>query len=691
MRRVRAATFLFVVAASTEVGLAASMLTDGDPPNDTIRWADPFDWYTQWNWDHRSDPVSTYPRGTLWKGGPIPPLSDPAGSLGLPKKASNTNGTAPQYCVEGIAHQTSPAEDEYARTQWIRVSECPELITPTGRITDRWQASQMEIAYGGNCSGVENSGTATTMQMEMRVLNTWYQNNQGIPGPLAMFQNNFEARVPAGYNGFNGTGTLPDGSDGTPLVLAYIMRGVADNQYVDNSYVELNFNGEHAPMDYVWRGHNYSTCNTTPGSNDPECTTQGPYPIVCQQAYETNMDVTETAEDTVWLLGSAPGTGGACPPLKNKTWKSIAFGLLAIMDKDPNSTDASTTHSPKSFHYAVFDGHVWRKLVAGRFPGLINTYTGLPVEISPISQASNGTGHWHPEDLYMAKNTAGTCGDFTVSNNQKPTKVYIKITATDILIYVTNVITEKGVDVPHAWGAAVPRAYMGPFNRIAVGAGPGCELDPATGECKNPPTYNNNPTGGSAYIPACLTYSTTYPGFGVTYYDSMVLYKGIPSYASTQGACCQPNQCVDGMDQLACQATPGAVFGGQGSSCATAWCQGACCPPDGQCTEQPSAYCTGTLGGIYGGNGSRCEETACCAHGTYVWADKDGDADVDMDDFGAFQRCYKPELPISDAGCTCFDRDHSNTIDHADFASFANCATGAGVVWSPGVTPDCVP
>ncbi len=71
--------------------------------------------------------------------------------------------------------------------------------------------------------------------------------------------------------------------------------------------------------------------------------------------------------------------------------------------------------------------------------------------------------------------------------------------------------------------------------------------------------------------------------------------------------------------------------------------------------------------------------------------DFDGDADVDMDDFGVFQRCYNPSGV--DPACVCFDRDGGGAadgvIDMADLAGFLQCVGRPAVPFSPGEHPDC--
>lgn len=65
--------------------------------------------------------------------------------------------------------------------------------------------------------------------------------------------------------------------------------------------------------------------------------------------------------------------------------------------------------------------------------------------------------------------------------------------------------------------------------------------------------------------------------------------------------------------------------------------------------------------------------TALCRR---PFADPDADGDGDLDDFGAFQRCYADAGTGLPDSCVCFDRDGDGTIDMEDFAAFANCLTG---------------
>jgi hypothetical protein len=67
--------------------------------------------------------------------------------------------------------------------------------------------------------------------------------------------------------------------------------------------------------------------------------------------------------------------------------------------------------------------------------------------------------------------------------------------------------------------------------------------------------------------------------------------------------------------------------------------------------------------------------------------DADGDHDVDLDDFGAFQRCWA--LPATTPGCQCFDKDGSGTISAQDYVSFQGCAAIGGAGSGVQANPAC--
>ena len=61
-------------------------------------------------------------------------------------------------------------------------------------------------------------------------------------------------------------------------------------------------------------------------------------------------------------------------------------------------------------------------------------------------------------------------------------------------------------------------------------------------------------------------------------------------------------------------------------------------------------------------------------------ADLDLDGDVDMSDFGIFQRCLTPAGQALVAGCTNADLNLDNIVDQTDSALFLPCLGGAGQI-----------
>jgi hypothetical protein len=62
---------------------------------------------------------------------------------------------------------------------------------------------------------------------------------------------------------------------------------------------------------------------------------------------------------------------------------------------------------------------------------------------------------------------------------------------------------------------------------------------------------------------------------------------------------------------------------------------------------------------------------------TTVWADFDGDEDVDVADFAHFQVCFSGATQASPAGCDDADADGDTDVDVSDFAQFSLCFSGA--------------
>ncbi len=69
-----------------------------------------------------------------------------------------------------------------------------------------------------------------------------------------------------------------------------------------------------------------------------------------------------------------------------------------------------------------------------------------------------------------------------------------------------------------------------------------------------------------------------------------------------------------------------------------------------------------------------------------LWADHDGDSDVDLEDFSEFQRCFGAD-PLVDIECSSMDANYDAQIDIDDLANFTECLQGAGV--TDGFFPWC--
>ena len=68
--------------------------------------------------------------------------------------------------------------------------------------------------------------------------------------------------------------------------------------------------------------------------------------------------------------------------------------------------------------------------------------------------------------------------------------------------------------------------------------------------------------------------------------------------------------------------------------------------------------------------------------------DADRDDDIDMEDFGVFQRCYTgPGRLLATNDCLDADTDGDHYVTARDFEEFVRCASGPGVA----AAPDCLP
>ncbi len=594
----------------------------GDPPPETVLFADPFDNYSQWAVDN----------GNLWVGGPVP-AGSPAGVY-PPKTPSGEN------CDPLVRRQTSPSRDQYARQYWPKMLDCiPPGVGVSG-------ISALNINLDGECAPPDDP--------EDKVTSTWpfYGNVDNVWGvgsyytAMAMYTHSFKDRIQA----IDPTKNAVNGTNENPLILTFYLHDSAPNLDPGNNrgpssscYVDMSFANEHAPTDYIWRGDPTKTLE----SGDPEACPQGPYPIVCQQVREININAREGQPSQDEQQVDLDYLNTHCGPLKNRTWNSIAFGMLAIIDKEPCVVDAATSHKPVNGRMSVFDGYAWRQIRDGRYRGLADSSLG--------DIATSGLP-FPPED-YMVIDEQRDCNRFGITTGGK--NVTLKITTDYILAYMQTTELVSGVPTLRGWHAAIPRAYKGPFNRISFGVAPGCEIDAATGECK----VGGTPT-------ACLRYSTDKTqGYWRSNVDNIVIHSGVLVYEQEIGACCRDGQCT--IEDSGVCAAAGGVHRGVGTTCETDPCKGACCGSMGTCADVNYGACSGRFQGI----GSRCAQTTCPC--PVPFADYDEDNDVDQDDFGRFQACFNPSGMTP--GCGCYDRNNDQKVDLEDFQKFVNCVSGPEV------------
>ncbi len=333
------------------------------------------------------------------------------------------------------------------------------------------------------------------------------------------------------------------------------------------------------------------------------------FPVVCQQ---------RTAPSN-----TTPPPG--CPALSTQVHASLAFGWLAQLDRNP--CDVETGRKPTLYHAAVFDGRDWYELKASIFPGQIDKF------------------NYDEGQAYFEMKVKSTTIEIVLIAYRGTPKELVKSTAT------------------------IPRQYIGPFNKVSIGAGPGCELDSVTGQCKTAGQYDvwryMSGNGGR--------------GWSNAYVDRVALLGGYG--ATSTGACCKPDGTCSVETVGAC-ATAGGTFRGVNTTCTGNICDGACCLPRGVCTELGITACEGNFSGF----GTSCATSGICPC-PVPFADYDQDNDVDMDDFAGMQRCLTSG-PAIVSGCECFDKNDSGTIDSTDVEKFIMCGSGDDVAWS--ATANCL-
>ncbi len=367
-----------------------------------------------------------------------------------------------------------------------------------------------------------------------------------------------------------------NGTDAKPLVLEATINFAAPEygESTDPYYIELMASGDQAPVDYFlqpcYNNPTGDVCNVI--EPEPNC---GPWPTICQQY----RPVAPGIEPCIANVNEP------CGPLKEEIHASIAFGSLAWLDPSPADRQ-STGRKPTRDHVVIFDGKAWRELRSSVYPGTGNfSWRENPIvpRTAPYTNRFRLTvktfefslEHWNASGMYSA--------------------------------------------------ARIPRQYTGPFDTVAVGTGNGCEIDPATHECKGP----REPIG--AFTDQFLDRQGR--GWWNADVDNLILLDGVT--ASIEGACCNPDgtcsvvpndQCFNG----------GGSFRGARTTCEAMTCSGACCGTFGLCTDTWYGDCESNFRGL----GTSCATTGCPC--SVPWADSDQDQDVDAMTSGDSRRVSTP-------------------------------------------------
>ncbi len=427
------------------------------------------------------------------------------------------------------------------------------------------------------------------------------------------------------------------GTDLNPLYMEFFMAADIGKLGFSSAYMELAYGSVTDPLNRA----------NTDYALSPDCNTycnpyiqQLPFPILCAQG-----------SPLLPLPTACPSIATA--PLR----QAIAIGALSVTDPDPCHCGSTTSHSSQSTHLTLFDGKVW---------WVLRTNNPAP-----------STGTVTPRDGAPADPTDIVAGGFVLSSPPSGTKsvnlVTLTITGSTMKVELISRLKSSNGGEYDVYNVMenIPRQYTGPFDRLSMGVGPGCELDSnaAWDVCK------------AGTDRACLPQRGTY----YVDFDDFSLHGG--EGFKIEGACCLPDgTCTEPLDAFACSQL-GGTYRGPSTTCGDgSICLGACCKGEASgCSDVKVNECPAPF--EFQGYGSQCATASCPCSDPFADADLDGD--VDQLDFAIFQACFSGPGPVSlNAVCRCFDRDNSGAgdqdVDTDDLARFEACASGPGVPLNPG-------
>lgn len=435
-------------------------------------------------------------------------------------------------------------------------------------------------------------------------------------------------------NAFGAEYAAVAGTDQAPLVMEFYMGGMGQGKlYFGNGYWEVAMSDDRANTDYAYSPNCATYCS--PPIN------QGPFPIICAQG---NPD------------GPLPAN---CPSASTAPiHKSIAVGVLTLVDTNPCHCGSVDAHSPQGSHLMTYDGQKWWTLKSNSPVATTGSAQGLKSwspNPPPYEDIVPGSGVPRPGDFVL-----GMGLNYTDNRAHNWVKLTIRTTTYDI--EHTALIRANSGPNYEAYG--FPAYDAGDFQWYITSVITGI-----------PRTYKDDPANNLTGA-----FDTLRMGVG----------RGCPLASNASWSTCDPLEpsraCIsaNAENSLGTIVTNDFVLrGGAGYSIF-----GACCLPNTSCLENVSEATCSSQGGVWQGSSTTCGSVSCCP---IPFADADTDGDVDQDDFGAFQVCYTGTGGGVPTGCSCFDRNNDSAITTDDFQAFNRCWTGPNVPWSQSLTPTCVP
>ncbi len=390
------------------------------------------------------------------------------------------------------------------------------------------------------------------------------------------------------------------GLNESPLVLSFEVNSEYFGRiYYSAGFLELAYgdpysNLNRANTDFVWGPQCLTYCNPYIG--------QGPFQIMCAVG---------NPEGGLPMPSECPINPIATAPLHN----ALAVGANAFVDPDPCHC-GTQAHGGTNYHPVFFDGQLWWNLRHNSPAASSGTVTPLDGATLPPPADISQPGRF----VFFHAPNNGSGQPVGLPHNWMTLTVYTNTVTIELTTVEISKVTPGAKYKVYSRMENIPRKYLGPFDTMRAGAGPGCEL-------------TGNSWTSCAASRDCLVNkgnSARFVGF-----DDISLSRGLGW-------------------------TP---YGG-------------CCLPSGGCQDETLPETCQALGGVFQGAAKTCALSVCCPA---LYADSDHDSDVDASDFAVLQRCYTGNQTVI-GQCSCFDKNMDNKIDQVDVEAFISCAAGPTII-----------